>query len=96
MTAAYLHASLTTKKESPDPFDAARADVASAMQNEQFEIDALRAKAKTLAASPCDRGDFAELGLSPRPLPASPRDGARCHAAPKGSLPLCLMQQPVM
>ena len=71
-----------TKEERPNPFDAARADVAAAWRNEQL-IDALRAKAKTLQAELADGGDFAELGLEPKTGSDQSRD-AVVSAAPQG------------
>ena len=71
-----------TKEERPNPFDAARADVAAAWQNEQL-IDALRAKAETLQAELADGGDFAELGLEPKTGTDQSRD-AVVSAAPQG------------
>jgi len=71
-----------TKEERPNPFDAARADVAAAWQNEQL-IDALRAKAETLLAELADGGEFAELGLEPKTGSDQSRD-AVVSAAPQG------------
>ena len=71
-----------TKEERPNPFDAARADVAAAWRNEQL-IDALRAKAETLQAELADGGDFAELGLEPKTGSDQSRD-AVVSAAPQG------------
>ena len=71
-----------TKEERPNPFDAARADVAAAWRNEQL-IDALRAKAETLQAELADGGDFAELGLEPTTGSDQSRD-AVVSAAPQG------------
>ncbi|HDY95361.1 hypothetical protein LCGC14_0256140 [marine sediment metagenome] len=71
-----------TKEERPNPFDAARADVAAAWRNEQL-IDTLRAKAETLQAELADGGDFAELGLEPTTGSDQSRD-AVVSAAPQG------------
>ncbi len=71
-----------TKEERPNPFDAARADVAAAWRNEQL-IDTLRAKAETLQAELADGGDFAELGLEPKTGSDQSRD-AVVSAAPQG------------
>ena len=71
-----------TKEERPNPFDAARADVAEAWQNEQL-ITALRAKAETLQAELADGADFAELGLEPKTGTDQTRD-AVVSAAPQG------------